>query len=334
MSDVTARVLSGVQPTGDLHLGNYFGAIKQHIELQDRYPGESYYFIADYLALTTVHDGAALRKSVFEAAVAYLALGLDPDKALIFRQSDVAGHTDLAWMLACVTGMGLLERAHSYKDKLAKGIKPSSGLFFYPVLMAADILIYGASLVPVGKDQVQHVEMAQDMATHFNQAFCPESPVLRRPEFQLSKTPKVPGLDGEKMSKSYGNDIKWFESGKQLKKRVGQIVTDSTPLGQPLPTQSCNVLGLLEPFCDEDELEQIRGYYRTGVRDGAPFGYGHAKQLLASKIDAYFAEARARREHLLAHPAEVEAVLQRSAKRAGEVARVTIDACRRVTGFN
>lgn len=331
MSDVTARVLSGVQPTGDLHLGNYFGAIKQHIELQDRYPGESYYFIADYHALTTVHDGAALRKSVFEAAVAYLALGLDPDKALIFRQSDVAGHTDLAWMLACVTGMGLLERAHSYKDKLAKGIKPSSGLFFYPVLMAADILIYGASLVPVGKDQVQHVEMAQDMCGYFNGAY---GDVLVRPEPRIpadERMAKVPGLDGGKMSKTYGNEVWIFESGKPLKKAVGRIVTDSRPPEEPKDPDELLPLTLLALFVDADEMETWRERVRRGGPD-AP-GYGHMKMRLAEVMEERFADARARRTELLTDPAKLDAILARGAAAARERARATVDRCYRACGL-
>lgn len=345
--DLPPRVLSGVQPSGTLHLGNYFGAIRQHVAVQDEFPGQSYYFIADYHALTTLRDAAALRANVFDVAVTYLACGLDPSKALLFRQSDVPEVMELTWLLSTVTGMGLLERAHSYKDKLAQGIKPVAGLFFYPVLMAADILIYGSSLVPVGKDQVQHVEMAQDMATHFNEAF--GVPVLRRPEWRLSSTPYVPGIDGRKMSKSYGNTLPLFLSGKPLRKAVGQIVTDSTPLGQPLSltrvdaegetSKEC-VYALLELFCDEAELEQIRSWYAAGQRPAefeAPpqaFGWGHAKQLLASKIESHFAEARARREHFLAHPDEVEAVLRRSAEVARAVARTTLDACRRACGLS
>ncbi|PRQ06611.1 tryptophan--tRNA ligase [Enhygromyxa salina] len=336
------RVLSGIQPSGTLHLGNYFGAMQQHIALQDEFPGQSYYFIADYHALTTLRDPAALRQNVFDVALTYLACGLDPDKALLFRQSDIPEVTELTWLLSTVTGMGLLERAHSYKDKVNQGIKPVAGLFFYPVLMAADILIYQSSLVPVGKDQVQHIEMTQDMATHFNEAFAQDTPVLRRPEWRLSKTPYVPGIDGRKMSKSYGNTLPLFLSGKPLKKAVGQVVTDSTPLGSPLSisrtdehgeTSKENVYALLELFCDEAELEQIRGWYQAGKRDGQDFGWGHAKQLLAAKIDAHFEPARARREHYLAHPEQVEAVLERSAKQARAVARATIDACKRACGL-
>ncbi|KIG17337.1 Tryptophanyl-tRNA synthetase [Enhygromyxa salina] len=342
IDELPPRVLSGIQPSGTLHLGNYFGAMQQHIALQDEFPGQSYYFIADYHALTTLRDPAALRQNVFDVALTYLACGLDPDKALLFRQSDIPEVTELTWLLSTVTGMGLLERAHSYKDKVAQGIKPVAGLFFYPVLMASDILIYRSSLVPVGKDQVQHIEMTQDMATHFNETYASEAPVLRRPEWRLSKTPYVPGIDGRKMSKSYGNTLPLFLSGKKLKKAVGQVVTDSTPLGSPLPltrtndegeTTKENVYALLELFCDDAELAQIRGWYQAGKRDGQDFGWGHAKQFLAGKIEAHFAQARARREHYLAHPEEVEAVLERSAKQARALARATIDDCKRACGL-
>jgi tryptophanyl-tRNA synthetase len=325
------RVLSGIQPSGELHLGNWFGAIAQHIELQSEYPGECFFFIADYHALTSVQDAPTLRRAVFDVAATYLALGLDPERAVLFRQSDVPEVTELTWFLSCVTGMGLLERAHSYKDKTSKGIKPSVGLFTYPVLMAADILAYDSSLVPVGKDQIQHVEMAQDMATHFNEAF--GAPVLRRPEFRLSRAPYVPGLDGHKMSKSYGNTIPIFASGKALKQLVGRIVTDSTPLGQPLARETCNVLRLLELFLSEAQLAEVAGWYDIGARDGAPFGYGHAKQLLAARIEETFAVARDRRAALDADPQRVETVLQASARRARATARATIDRCKRACGL-
>lgn len=329
------RVLSGVQPSGVPHIGNYFGAIQQHIALQDEFPGECFYFIADYHALTTVRDAETLRTMVRDVAVTYLALGLDPAKATLFRQSDVPVHTELTWMLSTVTGMGLLERAVSYKDKIAKGIKPSVGLFTYPVLMAADILIYQSTLVPVGKDQIQHVEMTQDMATYFNEAYAedPEHPVLRRPEYRLSHAPYVPGLDGQKMSKSYDNTIPMWTRGKALKKLVGRIVTDSTEMGQPLPKDSCNVYALLKLFASETELAEIDGWYAAGARDGQPFGYGHAKMLLKEHIERHFADADARREHLLAHPEEVDDVLRQGAARAGKIAGETVDRCKRACGL-
>ncbi|NVB40638.1 tryptophan--tRNA ligase [Pseudenhygromyxa sp. WMMC2535] len=329
------RVLSGIQPSGVIHLGNYFGAIAQHMALQHEFPGECFYFIADYHALTTVRDAEALRSNVFDVALTYLACGLDPDKALLFRQSDIPEVTELTWLLATVTNMGLLERAVSFKDKAEAGIKRSTGLFFYPVLMAADILLYQSTMVPVGKDQIQHVEMTQDMATYFNEAYAKgaEQPLLRRPEYRLSKAPYVPGVDGRKMSKSYGNTLPLFASGKQLKKAVGAVVTDSTALGEPLTVEGNNVYALLELFCEADELAEIRGYFEAGRRGDDPFGYGHAKQLLAAKISEHFADARERREHYQAHPEEVEAVLQRSAERARAIARETLDACKRACGL-
>lgn len=332
MSELPPRVLSGIQPTGDdLHLGNYFGAIQQHIALPHEFPGECLFFIADFHALTTVHDAEALRRRVREVAVTYLALGLDLDKAALFRQSDVPEVCELTWMLMAVTGKGLLERAHAYKDKVAKGLPSSMGLFCYPVLMAADILVYRSSMVPVGKDQVQHVEMAQDMCTYFNEAF--GQPVLRRPEFRLSFAPNVPGTDGGKMSKSYNNTIPIFASGKALKKLVGRIVTDSTPLGDPLPTEKDNVLALLDLFLDERGREEVRGWYRAGARDGQPFGYGHAKQLLAEHIEQHFAKARAERERLLADPQQIEDALAKGAKRARALAAEVLADCRRATGL-
>jgi tryptophanyl-tRNA synthetase len=331
------RVLSGIQPSGTIHLGNYFGAIRQQVALQDEFPNECLYFIADYHALTTVRDPAALRQNVFDLAVTYLACGVDPAKSMLFRQSDIPEVCELTWLLSTVTGMGLLERAVSYKDKVDQGIKPSVGLFTYPILMAADILIYRSSLVPVGKDQVQHIEMTQDMATHFNEAFARETPVLRRPEWRLSKSPYVPGVDGRKMSKSYGNTLPLFLTGKPLRKSLDAIVTDSTPYGDPLPWKTDNVYALLELVCSDEELAEIRGFYEAGAwtPDGAPqkFGYGHAKNLLSAKLDELFAPARARRDEFLAHPDDVEDILRSSAAKARVLARETIDACRQACGI-
>jgi tryptophanyl-tRNA synthetase len=326
------RVLSGIQPSGTKHLGNYFGAMHQHLQLQDEFPGECFYFIADYHALTTVRDADELRRSTFELARTYLALGIDPDKALLYRQSDVPEVTELTWLLATVTGMGLLERAHSYKDKVNQGIKPNVGLFTYPILMASDILIYDSSIVPVGKDQEQHVEMAQDMATHFNQTYGGE--FLRRPEVRFSKVgAKVPGTDGKKMSTSYGNTIPLFETGKKLRKMLGKIVTDSTPLGEPLSTDGCNVFALLKLFADDDELSRIADWYKTGKRDDEPFGYGHAKRLLGEHIEQHFAPARKRMAAYADQPELVEDALTKSAKRARAIARQTLDRCKHACGL-
>ena len=333
MSLPEKRLLSGIQPSGTKHLGNYFGAIAQFLELQDEFAGECFVFIADYHALTTLNDAEQMRRSIFDLAVTYLSLGLDPAKTTLFRQSDIPEVTELTWLLTTVTGMGLLERAHSYKDKVAKGIKPSVGLFTYPVLMASDILIYDSTIVPVGVDQVQHIEMAQDMAGHFNQIYGDGESVLRRPEARLSTTPKVPGTDGEKMSTSYGNTIPLFESGKKLKKLLGKIVTDSTALGEPLDPDGCNVFALLKLFIGDEEQERITSWYRAGKRDGEPFGYGHAKMLLADKIEDHFAPARDKKAHYEAHPEEVRGVLAAGADRARPIARTTLDRCKRACGL-
>jgi tryptophanyl-tRNA synthetase len=326
------RILSGVQPSGKLHLGNYFGAIQQHIELQDQ--GECFYFIADYHALTTVQEPVKLREYVRDVALTYLAFGVDPEKSTLFRQSDVPEVTELTWLLSTVTGMGLLERGVSYKDKIARGIKPSVGLFTYPVLMASDILIFDSDVVPVGRDQVQHIEFAQDMATHFNETFGDGEALLRRPEPRIqAETAYIPGIDGQKMSKSYGNTIPLFLAGKPLKKVLGGIVTDSTPLGSPLPWETCNVYALLKLFASPDELADIRGWYESGARAGQPFGYGHAKLVLAELLEQRFAPARARRAELEADPAAVDHILADAAQRARGIASVTLDRCKRACGL-
>jgi len=322
--------LSGLQPSGRQHLGNYFGAIRQHIELS-RTAGEHFFFIADFHALTTSRDAEKLRDQVREMLVTYLALGLDPERVTLFRQSDVPEVTELAWMLATVTGMGLLERAHSYKDKVAHGIKPNAGLFTYPVLMAADILAYDSTHVPVGKDQIQHVEMAQDMCGSFNAAY---GDVLVRPEALIPDNElmaKVPGLDGEKMSKSYGNELWIFESGKKLKKACGRIVTDSRPPEEPKDPSELLPLKLLALFVDAQEL----GEWNERVRKGGPDapGYGHMKVRLAEVIEETFAGARARREELLADPGELDRILARGVVPARERARATVDRCYRACGI-
>ena len=330
MADPTPRVLTGIQPSGTIHLGNYFGAIAQCISLQNEFPGESFFFIADYHALTTIHDGDKLRDLVRELAMTYLACGIDPDKAVLYRQSDIPEVTELTWLLSTVTGMGLLERAHSYKDKVARGIKPSAGLFFYPALMAADILMPRSTLVPVGKDQVQHVEMTQDMATHFNERFGGGETILVRPECRLSKAAYVPGTDGQKMSKSYGNLIPLFESGKRLKKIVGAVVTDSTALGEPLDPDACNVFALLKLFCARRSSRASPAF--TGRAAGTQALRLRPRRSCRGHIETFFAPARARYEHLRA-PEEVDAVLERSAARTRDVAQKTLYDCRRACGL-
>ena len=314
--------LSGIQPSGRLHLGNYFGAIRQHIASQTE-EGEHFYFIADYHALTTIRDPEALRDAVQEIAVTYLALGLDPEKVAFFRQSDVPEVTELTWLLSTVTGVGLLERAHSYKDKLAHGIKPSVGLFTYPVLMTADILAYDSTTVPVGKDQVQHVEMAQDMCASFNAAY---GPVFVRPEPRLPESEtmaRVPGIDGEKMSKSYGNGIWIFEEGKALKKLVGRILTDSRPPQEPKEPGSVLLLQFLDLFLDRSEMGDWSERVRRGGAD-AP-GYGHLKVRLVEAMEEAFRAARERRRELIGDPAERDRARQRGAERARRRAQATRD---------
>lgn len=320
------RILSGLQPSGEPHLGNYFGAIEQHLRLQSE--GDAFYFIADYHALTTVHDAKLLRDMTIEVAATYLALGLDPRRCTFFRQSDVPEVTELTWLLSVVTGMGLLERAHSYKDKLAHGIHPNVGLFTYPALMAADILIYKSNIVPVGQDQVQHIEIAQDMAQSFHAAFGRE--VFVRPEPRLSRTPKVLGTDGAKMSKSYNNYIPVFARGKRLKKLVGAIATDSKDYtSEPLDPSTCRVFALYELFATEEEKNEMIHKY---VHDRA-FGYGHAKQALMAKMDERFGAAADRYEALKANPSEIDDVLRHGAPRAREIARATLDEARAATGL-
>lgn len=318
------RVLSGVQPSGKLHLGNYFGAIRQHIALQDT--GESFYFIADYHAMTTLQNPEQLRENVRDVALDYLALGLDPNKAAFFRQSDVPEVTELTWFLSTVAGMGLLERAHSYKDKVARGISPSVGLFTYPILMAADILAYRSNLVPVGQDQVQHLEMTRDMAGSFNSTY--HTDLFPLPEAKLDVAAVVPGIDGKKMSKSYQNTIDIFAEGKPLKKTVMSVVTDSTPLEAPKNPETCNVFALFKLFANETEQQELAEKYRAGG-----MGYGSAKTMLLEKIEGYFATARARRKELAANLDYVEQVLKQGAAKARHEAQLTMEQARRIVGL-
>ena len=317
------RILSGVQPSGKLHLGNYFGAVRQHIALQTE--AEAFYFIANYHALTTIQDAEVLRANTRDVALDYLALGLDPDRATFFRQSDVPEVTELAWILSTVTNMGLLERAVSYRDKVERGIEASVGLFFYPVLMAADILIYRSHVVPVGQDQVQHIEMTRDMAGRFNRTFAEVFPV---PTHRLDVGAKVPGTDGQKMSKSYGNTIDIFAEGKPLQRTVMGIKTDSTPQGQPLNPETCNVFALYGLFATPAEKAEMAGLYRSGG-----IGYGDAKKRLLEKINAHFDAARQKRKKLAADPDYVEDVLRRGAQRARAEAQETMALVREAVGM-
>lgn len=322
---MTDRVVSGIQPSGQLHLGNYLGAILPQLELQAQYPGETYLFIADYHALTTVKDPQQLRDYVFDAAATYLALGLDPDKALLFRQSDVPEVTELAWLLATVTGMGLLERSPSYKDKLANGITPSVGLFFYPLLMAADILAYGSHRVPVGKDQVQHVEMAQDMAGSFNAAFKHE--VFVRPEYRINAaTAKVPGTDGQKMSKSYGNTIDLSDDAETVRKKVMQMYTDPKRIRADIPgTVEGNPVFMYHDAFNPNvaEVDDLKSRYREGK-----VGDVEVKTKLAAALNAYLDPMRARRLELLARPDTLREILFEGSRTARGIAHETMERVR------
>jgi tryptophanyl-tRNA synthetase len=333
------RILSGVQPSGKLHLGNYFGAIKQHIALQDE--AVCFYFIADYHALTTLDEAtrkrldndrvtpkdraATLRQNVQDAALDYLALGLDPAKAAFFRQSDVPEVTELAWILSTVTGMGLMERAVSFKEKVEKGIEASVGLFTYPILMAADILIYRSHLVPVGKDQVQHLEMTRDIAERFNRTY---GEVFPLPAPRLDKGSYVPGTDGKKMSKSYGNTIDIFAEGNPLKKTVMGIVTDSSKVEDPKDPEKCTVFTLYSLLATEEEQAALAARYRAGG-----MGYGDAKKLLLEKINAFFGPIRQRRKELAGRPDHVEEVLREGARKARVETRATMTLVREAVGM-
>lgn len=316
------RVLSGIQPTGRFHWGNYFGAIRQYIELQSA--DEAYYFIANLHALTTVRDQRLLRQYSLDAATELLALGLDPDRAVLFAQSDVPEVSELCWLLMTGTPMGLLERCHAYKEKKAKGLTADAGLFTYPVLMAADILAYDADVVPVGQDQVQHIEVCRDLAGSFNHQFG-EVFVLPKAKV-LQQGAKVPGTDGEKMSKSYGNTIEIFETPSAMRKKIMRITTDSRPMEQPKDPESDHLFQLYSLFAEPAAREEMAELYRRGG-----FGYGEVKKALAEVALRYFAEPLARREELVAHPERVHEILgdgaARARRKAGEVLRRAKEAC-------
>jgi len=321
-------VVSGIQPSGTLHLGNYFGAIRQHIALHRRH--EAYFFIVNYHALTSLQDADALARYTLDVATTYLALGFDPDEAHLFIQSDVPEVTELAWIFYNLTPVSHLEKGVSYKDKVAQGLSPNAGLLNYPVLQAADILIYGGTLVPVGADQKQHIEMTRDTAGRFNHTYCPDDdPLFPLPEPHiLDNVSVIPGVDGRKMSKSYGNTIGLFDEGKMLKKKVMGIVTDSTPLDAPKDPEQDNVFALIKLFASEEKQAEIAEAYRAGG-----YGYGHAKKELLGMIDAYFAEARERRHKLEERPDYVRDVLREGAKAARAQAEPMMDRVRAATGL-
>jgi len=316
-------ILSGIQPSGKLHLGNYFGMMKPAIELQAR--GEAFIFVANYHALTSVTDGDALREDTIDVALDLLACGLDPEKSVLFKQSDVPEVTELTWLLSTVTPMGLLERCHSYKDKIAKGFSPNHALFAYPVLMAADILAYQSDLVPVGKDQKQHVEVTRDIAIKFNNQF---GDVFKIPEPDIrDSVAVVPGIDGQKMSKSYDNHVEIFGDQKDTKARIMRIVTDSKTLEEPKDPDTCKVFALYRLCASDEELAEMEKRYRAGG-----LGYGEAKKALFEKMQSYFEPFRKKREELAADPSYVEGVLQKGAERARSEARRTLTAARKAVG--
>jgi tryptophanyl-tRNA synthetase len=318
------RILSGIQPSGKLHIGNYFGMMRPCIELQQQ--GESFIFIADLHALTQLPDPKLLRERVRDVALDFLACGLDPARTTFFRQTDIPQVTELTWVLACLTPVGLLERCHSYKDKLAQGIAPNHGLFTYPVLMAADILLYRSNLVPVGKDQKQHLEVTRDLAIRFNNQY---GDILAIPEASIrEEVAIVPGLDGRKMSKSYDNTIEIFGAEKALRQRVMKVVTDSTPMEQPKNPDTCNVFALFKLFGTAAEQEELRQRYLAGG-----MGYGHAKQAVFDKFWEYFRPMRARREELVRQPDYVDTVLREGAAKARAVADQVLGDVLRATGL-
>jgi tryptophanyl-tRNA synthetase len=321
-----ARVLSGIQPSGVLHIGNYFGAIRQHIEYQDRFPGQAFYFIADYHSLTTVQDAGLLAEQSRGVALDYLALGLDPERATFYRQSDVPEVCELTWILGCVTGKGLLDRAVSYKDKVQQGINASVGLFTYPMLMAADILIVRSTMVPVGQDQSQHLEITRDIASAFNAAY--DTDLFPMPDTLLNDAAIVPGIDGQKMSKSYDNTIPIFASEAEIKARIKRVKTSSAALGDPIEPDTDTVFQLFRLFATSSETEELRRGYLAGE-----IGYGKSKQMLQTVMSGYFEPYRERRAALEADPDYVDDVLREGAKRARSEAAETVDRVRQIVGL-
>jgi len=319
------RSLSGIQPSGRLHLGNYFGAVRQYLQLQAE-GHECFYFLANYHALTSMQDKAELEELTTQLATGYLALGIDPDRSVFFTQSDVPQVTELCWILNCVCPVSMMEKATSYKDKVARGIPPNMGLFDYPVLQAADIVIYDSNIVPVGADQKQHVEMTRDLAIKFNMTF---GETLVVPEaYIVPEAAVVPGLDGQKMSKSYENTIEIFQTPKQTSKRCARIVTDPTPLEAPKNPDTCNVFALLKLLASPEETAGIAAQYRAGG-----YGYGQAKGRLAELINELFAEPRQRYAELEKDPDRVHDILREGGRKAREVAEATMERVRSAAGI-
>jgi tryptophanyl-tRNA synthetase len=319
------RVLSGIQPTGRFHWGNYFGAIRQYIELQSA--DESYYFIANLHALTTVRDARELAQNTLDAAIDLLALGLDPEQATLFIQSDVPAVSELCWLLMTGTPMGLLERCHAFKEKKERGVPADAGLFTYPVLMAADILAYDSDVVPVGEDQTQHIEVARDLARSFNHHYG-ETFVMPRAQV-LESSAKVPGTDGEKMSKSYGNVLDIFAPPKAQRKQIMRIVTDSRPMEQAKEPETDHLYQLYALMVDDRQQQAMADLYRRGG-----FGYGEVKKAIADAAEQFFAEPRARREELAAHPERVWEILGDGASRARSKSSEVLHRAKRACGLH
>ena len=323
------RILSGIQPSGVLHIGNYFGMIRPAIALQAE--GEAFYFIANYHALTSVRNPDQLRENSRGVAIDFLACGFDPDRGALFLQSDVPQVAELEWILSTVAPMGLLERAYSYKDKLARGMAASAGLFTYPVLMAADILIYDSDIVPVGKDQKQHIEITRDLAIKMNETYGsePDRPIFKLPEPRIQpETETVPGIDGQKMSKSYGNTIDIFGEEKETRKRVMSIVTDSLPVDATKNPDTSTIFQLFSLFGSKDEIAEMGDRFQKGG-----IGYGEFKKQLFEKLWDYFAPMRKRRQDLLADKLYVDEVFIRGARRANEVADDVMTRVRTAVGL-
>jgi tryptophanyl-tRNA synthetase len=323
-SEVNLRVLSGIQPSGRLHIGNFFGAIRQHLKFQADH--DCFYFIADYHALTSNPTPDDVARYSLDVAMDYFALGLDTEKTVFWRQSDVPEVTELTWLLSCVTPMGLLQRCVSFKDKVAAGLSPNHGLFAYPVLQAADILIFKSDLVPVGADQKQHIEVARDIAIRFNSTY---GEIFTVPaEYIIESVAVVPGTDGQKMSKSYGNTIDMFELEDSIRKKVMRIVTDSTPVEEPKDPDKCNVFALLKLFASSKELAEWESRYRSGGT-----GYAEAKKRLAELIIDYFKPFRQKRGELEKNIDYVKEMLSKGAERAKAIAAETLAQARKAVGL-
>lgn len=319
------RILSGIQPSGNLHLGNYFGMMKRMIQYQET--NELYCFLVNYHAITTITDSVLLRRNTFRAACDFIALGLDPEKAVFWVQSDVPEVTELTWILNNVTSVGLLERAHSYKDKIAKGFTPNHGLFSYPVLMAADILLYGGEVVPVGKDQKQHIEITRDIAIRFNRTFG-ETFIIPEPLIE-NDTGLIPGIDGQKMSKSYNNTIDIFCTKDLLAKKVMSIITDKTPIDEPKNTENSSLFQIYSLFLDRTGRKELENRFRT-----PGLGYGEVKKELIDIIWEYFNPFRIKRKELLNNRSYVVKILKKGAEKARDVGKSFLELARRNVGLN